>query len=132
MKGLDRDERTEKIGKRREGEEVLRRAVRRMRMIPASADGPIVAVALSRLDSIVIQVDELRQVILLHIHQALEATADEGDLRQLCFELGVEYEDLAGPGRGDRIRQLIRSMHNRDRIGDLILAFERMRPGRLL
>jgi len=103
-----------------------------MRMIPASADGPIVAVALSRLDSIVIQVDELRQVILLHIHQALEATADEGDLRQLCFELGVEYEDLAGPGRGDRIRQLIRSMHNRDRIGDLILAFERMRPGRLL
>ena len=121
-----------KSREKRDGEEALRRAVRRLRLIPAGADGPIVAVALSRLDSIVIQVDEVRQVILLHLHHALEGTVDDGDLRQLCFELGVEYEDLAGPGRGDRIRQLIRSMHNRDRIGDLILAFERMRPGRLL
>lgn len=45
--------------------------------------------------------------------QRLLAQFSDGELRTLCFELGVEYEDLGGRGRADNARELIALMERR-------------------
>jgi hypothetical protein len=62
------------------------------------------------------------------LRQILAERFDEGELRTLCFDLGIEYDDLPGKGRADKARELVAYLERRDRIPDLIEIGERIRP----
>ncbi|MCB8923697.1 MAG: AAA family ATPase [Ardenticatenaceae bacterium] len=53
---------------------------------------------------------------------------DEAELRSLCFELDVDYENLPAVGKADKVRELVSYFARRQRIPDLALALQRMRP----
>ena len=53
---------------------------------------------------------------------------NEGELRTLCFDLGIEYDDLGGKGREGNIRELISYAERNGRIVDLIEASRRRYP----
>lgn len=47
----------------------------------------------------------LRQRQLLHMQ--MRTHLDDSELKQLCFDLGVDHENLGTGGKDDRIRELI-------------------------
>lgn len=57
-----------------------------------------------------------------------------GDLRTLCFDLdtlpglNVDYDDLAGGGKADKVVSLIRYLEDRERIADLVKVGRELRP----
>jgi formylglycine-generating enzyme required for sulfatase activity len=42
------------------------------------------------------------------------------ELKTLCFNLGVEFEDLGGEGRSDKARELVKAMQRRTRLAHLV------------
>ena len=42
------------------------------------------------------------------------------DLKTLCFNLGVEFDDLGGEGREAKARELVKWLQNRSRLDHLI------------
>jgi tetratricopeptide (TPR) repeat protein len=72
--------------------------------------------------------DTLMQRHLSHLRRTLVESLSEGELRDLCFDLGVEYADLPGEGRADKARELVRHLDRRDRISQLIEVGKRLRP----
>ena len=54
-------------------------------------------------------------------------SADE--LNTLCFDLGMDHEDLVGTGKAARARELIAHCERRDLLGPLVDAIRRERPG---
>jgi len=53
---------------------------------------------------------------------------NDAELRDLCFKLGVPYDDLRGPGRKDKARELIAYMENRGRLALLVRQIQLERP----
>ncbi len=53
---------------------------------------------------------------------------DNEELRTLCFELGVDYENLPAQGNINMIRELILHLARCDRIPDLIKLVKKRRP----
>jgi tetratricopeptide (TPR) repeat protein len=53
---------------------------------------------------------------------------DESELRTLCFNLGVDYDVLAGSGKADKARELISFLNRRNSIAELISVAGEMRP----
>ena len=69
------------------------------------------------------------------LHQFLVAHFSLEELKTLCFNLGVEYEDLAGEGRSDKARELVKAMQRRTRLEHLVaqpfaVVSHRQRPFR--
>ncbi len=52
---------------------------------------------------------------------------DEGGLRTLCFDLGIDYDDLPGAGRANKARELVAYLDRRRRISDLIRTGKELR-----
>lgn len=50
------------------------------------------------------------------------------EFRDLCFDLGVTYDDLEGEGRSGRVRELILLMERTQRMGDLLSFCAYLRP----
>ncbi len=51
-----------------------------------------------------------------------------GELRTLCFDLGIDYDDLPGEGKTDKARGLVSYLERRDRIPELIKLGKQVRP----
>jgi hypothetical protein len=68
------------------------------------------------------------QAYLTQLRQVLTTRFDAGELRTLCFDLGVDYDDLPGAGKASRARELVGYLARRDRIADLIRVGKRLRP----
>lgn len=67
------------------------------------------------------------QELLSNLRQVLNERFNESELRDLCFDLGVDYESLLGEGRADKARELIGYMERRKRIPELIMKGEKQR-----
>jgi len=52
--------------------------------------------------------------------------ADE--LRDLCFDLGIEYENLGGDNKSAKARELVAYCQRHSRLADLEAACRRLRP----
>lgn len=65
---------------------------------------------------------------LIKLHRTLSNRFREGDLRTLCFTLGVDYDDLPGEGKSDKARELIVYLEHRDRIPELVETGKQLRP----
>jgi hypothetical protein len=65
---------------------------------------------------------------LADLHQKLSAYFDDGELKTLCFDLDVTYDDLPGDGKASKARELVAFMGRRDRIPELVAECEKQRP----
>jgi tetratricopeptide (TPR) repeat protein len=50
------------------------------------------------------------------------------ELRNLCFDLNILYEDLGGEGKSGKARELVAYCQRRDRLAELEAACRRLRP----
>jgi DNA-binding LacI/PurR family transcriptional regulator len=66
--------------------------------------------------------------LLIKLHKILDERFNEDDLRDLCFNLGVKYDDLPREGAKNKARELIADLERRRQITDLICAGKEMRP----
>ena len=64
----------------------------------------------------------------IQLHQFLVDHFDLEELKTLCFNLGVEYEDLGGEGRSDKARELVKAMQRRTRLEHLVAHLSLARP----
>lgn len=62
------------------------------------------------------------------LHEQMGATFSDGDLRDLCFELKIDFDDLPGSGKRSKVRELILYMQRRGRLEELIVQLRRLRP----
>jgi hypothetical protein len=50
------------------------------------------------------------------------------EIREVCIELGIDYENLGGEGKGAKIRELIQYLERRGRLNELVAIYHRERP----
>ena len=110
------------------GEERLKQVIGQMRGRPSLVEGSVEAVVLSELRRIGRQVAGLEQMILARLYLTVEGQFNEAEFQNLCFRLGVDYENLGGQGKAARVQALISYLHRQGRIGDLIEVVKEMRP----
>jgi len=68
------------------------------------------------------------QVDLVKLRQDLTDHFNESELRDLCFDLDVDYESLPGEGKGDKARELVAYFERRGRTCELADLVKRLRP----
>ena len=66
--------------------------------------------------------------LLAQFRQLIAKRFNDGELHTLCFDLGVEYDDLPGSGKADKARELVTYMDQRDRLADLMRVGKQSRP----
>lgn len=64
--------------------------------------------------------------------KALRTLFNDSELRDLCFEVSVDYDALLGSGKNDKSRELILYFSRRHRLNYLITVFREFRPEVLL
>ncbi len=69
---------------------------------------------------------ELRRARTL---QFLQERYDLGELQTLCFDLGIDYEDLAGDTKSERIRSLLGVVERKAMLSRFLQALAETRPG---
>lgn len=74
----------------------------------------------NKLHLLPLDVRTLRQILL-------QRCSDE-NLRDFCFLLHIEYEDLPGEGKAGKSRELLRELARRNRLVDLVDLLQRERP----
>ena len=55
-------------------------------------------------------------------------TFDDSDVSDLCFELDIDYDDLPGKAKKDKIRELILHCEKLGLLDELLAACRRQRP----
>ena len=60
--------------------------------------------------------------------EQIRALFSDGELRDLCLDLSVDYENLPGEGKGDKARELILFMQRVGRLDDLVHRATELRP----
>jgi internalin A len=58
----------------------------------------------------------------------MEGAFNLEDVKRLCFDLGIEYEDLTGDGRSGNMRELLRHVERHNRLPDLVHLLQQQRP----
>lgn len=69
-----------------------------------------------------------QQEYLARLRRVLSERFDEGELRTLCFDLGVGYGNLPGAGKVNKARELVSYLERRDRIPELVDMGKQLRP----
>jgi tetratricopeptide (TPR) repeat protein len=64
----------------------------------------------------------------IRLRQILDRRFDEEELRTLCLDLGIDYDDLPGRGRSDKARELISSLERHGRLSELLVYGKQLRP----
>lgn len=62
------------------------------------------------------------------LRQVLIEKFNDQELRNLCFDLAVDYDDLPGSAKGDKARELILFCVRHDRLQELVELSRRLRP----
>jgi hypothetical protein len=65
---------------------------------------------------------------LTRLRETLTYLLSDGELRTLCFDMGVDYENIPGEARADKARELIIHLNRRQQIPELIRVGRRLRP----
>ena len=53
---------------------------------------------------------------------------DDSDLRDLCFDMGIDYADLPGQSKKDKARELVDRCKRTSRVPDLVAQLQTLRP----
>ena len=62
------------------------------------------------------------------LRQNLVTAVNDSELRDLCFDMNVDYESLNGENKADKARELIAFCERRQVIADLIARCRELRP----
>jgi hypothetical protein len=62
------------------------------------------------------------------LFQKVERYFNESELQDLCFRLEVNFEDLGGLGKRDRVRELVMLLDRHGRLSDLTALTRQLRP----
>ena len=65
---------------------------------------------------------------LSQLRQLLSAYFNESELKTLTFDLGLDYEMLPGPAKGDKARELVMLLWRNDRLAELLSLARPIRP----
>ncbi len=65
---------------------------------------------------------------LTQLRELLSACFNEGELRTLCFDLGIDYDDLPGQGKANKARELAAYFARRGHIPELVEKASKYRP----
>jgi hypothetical protein len=79
-------------------------------------------------DSLGFPVGECQVVNPVDLHRSLVLHFDLSELQTLCFDLGVDYENLSGSNKADKCRELIAYFQRRGKLGELIDYCQQQRP----
>jgi hypothetical protein len=63
-----------------------------------------------------------------YLHRLLAQYFDREELRTLCFELGIDYDDLGGEGKTNKARELVAYLERHGRLFELITLGKKLRP----
>ncbi len=69
-----------------------------------------------------------RYVDPVSLRQALIQYYNEGELRTMCFDLGIDYESLGGQGKANNARALVAFAQNRGRLDEIVTYVRQTRP----
>jgi internalin A len=72
-------------------------------------------------------VGEPQQDLRVGLRELLKSFSDN-ELRDMCFELCVDYEELPGEGKSGKARELISYLDRRGRLAELVAVGKRLRP----
>jgi len=61
------------------------------------------------------------------LREMLSTRFNEGELRTLCFDLGIDYDDLSSGGKTDKARELVAYFERRSDIASLVPVGARLR-----
>ena len=64
--------------------------------------------------------------MLEQVGWGLASLADEEELPTLCTQFGIEYADLAGTGKREKVGALVAELDRQDRISELLKALHRL------
>lgn len=67
-------------------------------------------------------------VDLPRLRDQIRALFSDSELRDLCFDLGVDFENLPGAAKGDKARELILLMERQARLPELVRKVVTLRP----
>lgn len=68
------------------------------------------------------------EVNLMRLREALDDGYNDSELRDLCFELGIDYEDLPGDGQSAKARELVLYARRRNLMAQLVALVMRDQP----
>jgi hypothetical protein len=69
-----------------------------------------------------------QQRILTRLRQVLDERFDVGELRTLCFDLGIDYDNLPGERKADKARELVSYLERHNRLSRLVALGRVRRP----
>jgi hypothetical protein len=70
-----------------------------------------------------------KQDYLVKLRQVLARRFDTEELRTLCFNLSIDYDDLPSGGKDARARELVKHFERRNDLSSLIEAVKQLHPG---
>lgn len=73
--------------------------------------------------------EQTQQDIQIQLLVLISYHFNEAELKDLCFRMGVEYEDLAAAGKVHKARELITHIERRNRLIELTKECQNLRPG---
>jgi hypothetical protein len=65
---------------------------------------------------------------LIRLRRIIATRFNRGELRDLCFDLGVDYDDLPGAGKASKARELVDYLSRRRRTHELVEIGKGLRP----
>ena len=65
---------------------------------------------------------------LSELHRNVADHFNVSELQSLCFDLGIDYENLSGANKTDKIRELITHLQRRGHLDELVEYCTQMRP----
>jgi two-component system, NtrC family, response regulator AtoC len=70
----------------------------------------------------------LQRVRLSRLHQLISQGFNDSELRTLCLDLDIYYDDLPDEGRTNKARELVQLMQRQNRVTELVEICRRLRP----
>jgi RNA-directed DNA polymerase len=69
--------------------------------------------------------------VRIKLKEVLTELFNGGELNVLCFELGIEIENIKGSNKSEKVIELIKYIERRDRMPELVKIVTKKRPGKL-
>lgn len=66
--------------------------------------------------------------VLVHVSSLIQQYFNSAEIKDVCFRLGISYEDLEGQGPTAKSRELVTYLNRRLRLPELVTALRQLRP----
>ena len=70
----------------------------------------------------------MSEINLRDLRQTLTQKLNSEEFRTLCFDLGIDDDNLGGAGKGDKVRELVYYLNRRSQLARLINHLAETRP----